>query len=558
MSYPSPSCSSLIVCFLVGVGYRVIVVNSPHRTPAAFFADLPEANRKIDQDRIMDADPNRVTQLLKQRLERYSSEPLRHFIGGEPVPDPAGETFLNTTPIDNSTIGSVAWGTGGTVDLACQSSAAAFKEWRSTSAAYRKELLHRIADGIDRRAMEIAVVESYDTGQPLRFMVNAGKRGAANFRYFADITPTVANGQSIPTPDHLNYTYRQPIGPVGIITPWNTPFMLATWKIAPALASGCTVVHKPAEWSPYSASILAEIASDAGLPKGVLNVVHGTGESVGRPLTEHPLIKAIAFVGDTETGRRILQQGASTLKRVHFELGGKNPVIVFKDADLDRASDAVLFMTFSLNGQRCTSSSRLIVERSIHDRFIDMLLSKIDNLIVGNPMAWTTDIGPLISRTHLEKVRSYFTSARDEGARIVAGGSVVAGKGNFVTPTLIVDTKSEMRVAQEEIFGPVLTALTFDNTVDAVELANGVEYGLAAYVWTNDLERAHRVANALDVGMVWLNSENVRNLQAPFGGMKSSGIGRDGGDYSFDLYMETKNVCVAMGTHEIPKLGRNR
>jgi 5-carboxymethyl-2-hydroxymuconic-semialdehyde dehydrogenase len=331
--------------------------------------------------------------------------------------------------------------------------------------------------------------------------------------------------------------------------------MLSTWKIAPALAAGCTVVHKPAEFAPLSARLLAEICHDAGLPPGVLNLVNGMGEGAGRALTEHPDIKAIAFVGETRTGSMILRQGADTLKRVHFELGGKNPVIVFDDADLDRALDAVIFMIYSLNGERCTSSSRLLVQDSIADKFHTRLTARVNAIKVGHPLDPATEVGPLIHRTHFDKVSSYVEIGRADGATLAAGGTRVGEEGWFIRPTLFTNARSDMRIAQEEVFGPFLTSITFAEEAEALRIANSVAYGLTGYLWTRDLTRALRLSERLEAGMIWVNSENVRHLPTPFGGVKSSGIGRDGGDWSFDFYMETKNISLATGQHRIQRLG---
>ncbi|MBL9050969.1 MAG: 5-carboxymethyl-2-hydroxymuconate semialdehyde dehydrogenase [Tabrizicola sp.] len=491
---------------------------------------------------------------LAGHLARFRETGILNLIGGQSVSG-AGGTFQTHSPVDESLIADVALGTAADIDAAAKAAKAAFPAWAALDGETRKTILHRIADLIEARAEEIALCECWDTGQAWRFMSKAALRGAENFRYFADLAPTARDGLSLPTPTHLNITTRKPIGPVGVITPWNTPFMLSTWKIAPALAAGCTVVHKPAEFSPLTARLLAEICQEAGLPPGVLNLVNGMGEGAGRALTEHPDIKAIAFVGESRTGSMIMKQGADTLKRVHFELGGKNPCIVFDDADLDRALDAAIFMIYSLNGERCTSSSRLLVQESIAAEFHERLIARVNNIKVGHPLDPKTEVGPLIHKTHFDKVTGYVEIGKADGATLAAGGTRVGDRGWFVRPTLFTNAHSEMRIAQEEVFGPFLTSITFKDEAEALAIANDVAYGLTAYVWTNDLTRALRFTDGLEAGMIWVNSENVRHLPTPFGGVKASGIGRDGGQWSFDFYMEQKNTALALGQHKIQRLG---
>ena len=491
----------------------------------------------------------------KDYMARFRDTGVLNHIDGVSVPAVSGQTFETISPTDLSEIAKVARGESTDIDQAVAAAKAAFPGWSRTPGAERRKILIKVAEAIEARAEEIAFTECMDTGQALRFMSKAAIRGAANFRFFADQAPHAEDGEVTRTPTQMNTTGRRPIGPVGVITPWNTPFMLSTWKIAPALASGCTVVHKPAELSPMTAKLLVEIAESAGLPKGVLNVVNGFGEEAGKRLTEHPDVKAIAFVGESRTGSLIMAQGAHTLKRVHFELGGKNPVIIFDDADIDRAVDAATFMIYSLNGERCTSSSRLLVQDTIYEEVCTRVADAARRIKVGHPLDPETVVGPLIHPDHEAKVLSYFDRAEAEGATIAAGGKKIGEQGCYVAPTLFTHAGNDMSISQEEIFGPVLTAISFKDEDEALRIANDVPYGLAAYLWTNDLSRAMRMTDNLDAGMMWVNSENIRHLPTPFGGVKASGIGRDGGDWSFDFYMETVNVCFPRAGHKVPKLG---
>jgi 5-carboxymethyl-2-hydroxymuconic-semialdehyde dehydrogenase len=424
-------------------------------------------------------------------------------------------------------------------------------------AADRAKVLRRIAELVRAHAEEFIEREVLDIGMPIKQMRGLAARAAQNFEYYAGVI-TELHGRSFQVGDEfLNYTIHKPVGVAGMIMPWNAPLMLSTWRIAPALAAGNTIVLKPAEWSPLTATLLASVLEEAELPPGVFNVVHGFGETAGAPLSSHPDVQLICFTGETTTGSTIIAAGAPTLKRSSVELGGKSPVVVFEDADPDLAVDAALAQIFTLNGQRCTAGSRLLVQRPLYEQIVTAVAERARNVRVGDPFDPGTELGPLIRPEHHARVMDYIESARTRGARILAGGERPDGMpdGNFLRATVIADVDESFEVFKEEIFGPVLVAMPFDTEEEAIRLANATEYGLAAYVWTNDIKRAHRVAHAIDTGMCWINSQNVRDLRTPFGGVKNSGIGREGGDYAFEFYCETEIVHVALGTHAIPKIG---
>lgn len=487
-------------------------------------------------------------------------KPAKHFIDGEFVDGLEGRTFETINPANGQVITTVADGTAADIDRAARAARRAFNEgpWgRKLTAADRAKLLRRIGDLINQHGAELAQIETLDTGLPIKQARGQAARAAENFYYFAEMA-TKMTGETYPVgQSFLNYSILRPVGVAGLITPWNTPFMLETWKVAPCLATGNACVLKPAEWSPLSANFLARIIQEADLPPGAFNMVHGFGETAGAPLVAHPEVNLISFTGETTTGMEIMRNGASTLKRYSMELGGKSPAIVFADADLDAALDAVVFGVYSLNGERCTANSRLLLQEPVHDEFVERLAARVAKIRVGDPFDEATEVGPLIHRDHWERVMGYLEAGKAEGATLRAGGFRPAGleAGNYVAPTLFTGVRNNMKIAQEEIFGPVLTVIPFKDEAEAIRLANDVKYGLAAYVWTRDLQRGHNIAHSLDSGLVWLNSHNVRDLRTPFGGMKQSGIGREGGHFSFEFYCEQKTVHVALAQGHVPKFG---
>ena len=501
----------------------------------------------------------RVEEMRNQVIRQHTKD-IKHYINGNFVDAESEKSFENTNPFTNERINRVSEGDKPEIDRAVAAAKEAFQQgpWGKMKVSERLSYIHKIADVIDEHIEEIAPLESYDTGLPISQTKKMVARAAHNFRFYAEMVNSRMVGEAYQVDDEfLNYTIHKPVGVAGLITPWNAPFMLETWKIAPALATGNTVVLKPAEWSPLTANRLAEIIDQAGLPEGVFNVVHGFGETAGAALVAHPDVQLISFTGETATGSEIIKNGADTLKRVSMELGGKSPIIVFEDADFDRALDACTWGIFSFNGERCTANSRLFIHENIQERFIEALKERVQNIVVGDPMDEGTQVGPLIHRTHYENVKRYLEIAKEEGAEIVSGHVPEAyQRGNFVPPTLILNITNDKTAAQEEIFGPVLTVMTFREEEEVIEVANDVKYGLAGYVWTKDIQRAHRVAQAVDSGMFWINSQNVRDLRTPFGGSKASGIGREGGHYAFDFYTETQIIHVALGEHRIPQFGK--
>ncbi|MGY5059634.1 aldehyde dehydrogenase [Streptomyces sp. 900105755] len=464
----------------------------------------------------------------------------RHWIGGRRVA--SAETFTDSSPIDGQLIGEIARGGPAEAEAAVAAARAAFPAWAATPRAERARILHAVADGVEKRIEELAIVETTDNGALLR----SHRRGvmprvAHNFRFFADWLLELGH-EDFETRGHRNHVSWDPAGPCVLITPWNAPLMLATWKVAPALAAGNTVVLKPAEWSPLTASLLADIAAEAGLPAGVLNVVQGYGAEIGDALTSHPDVRRISFTGSVPTARRIAASAAVNLTPLSLELGGKSPLLVFADADLDLAVDLAVEQ-YDNAGQVCLAGTRLLVEEPVAEEFTRRFVAKATALRQGDPRDEATDIGPTIHLRQLEKIDGFVRRAIDAGARAVIGGR--RGDGQFYAPTLLTDVAQDSEVVQEEVFGPVLTLQTFADEEEAVRLANGTRFGLAATLATGDLERAERVAARLVAGTVWVNCFFVRDLQAPFGGSRLSGVGREGGTWSFDFYCDLKNTVTA-------------
>lgn len=482
---------------------------------------------------------------------------IDHLINGKPVG--SRDYFQTVNPATQEVLAEVASGGEAEVNAAVAAAKEAFPKWAGMPAPERAKLIRKLGDLIAKNVPEIAQTETNDCGQVI---AQTGKqlvpRAADNFYYFAEMCTRV-DGHTYPTPTHLNYTLFHPVGVCALISPWNVPFMTATWKVAPCLAFGNTAVLKMSELSPLTAARLGELALEAGIPAGVLNLVHGYGKEAGEPLVAHPDVRAISFTGSTATGNRIVKSAG--LKKFSMELGGKSPFVIFDDADLDRALDAAVFMIFSNNGERCTAGSRILVQQSIYADFVAKFVERGKRISVGDPLDEKTIVGPMISQAHLAKVRSYIELGPKEGATLMCGGLGApelpdrVKRGNYVLPTVFADVDNRMKIAQDEIFGPVACLIPFKDEADAIRLANDIQYGLSSYVWTENIGRAHRVAAAVEAGMCFVNSQNVRDLRQPFGGTKASGTGREGGTWSYEVFCEPKNVAVSLGSHHIPHWG---
>lgn len=477
-------------------------------------------------------------------------EQLQNYIGGRLQPALSAQWLDNYEPATGQVYSHIPDSDASDVELAVTAARAAWPAWSATPLEERMMTLLRIADGIERRMDEFVIAESRDNGKPRKLARAVDiPRAVSNFRFFASGLQHFASESHQMPGAGVNYTLRQPIGVVGCISPWNLPIYLFTWKIVPALATGNCVVAKPSEVTPYTAYLLSQVCIEAGLPAGVLNIVHGLGGKTGQAIIEHPEIKAISFTGGTETGKRIAATAAPMFKKLSLELGGKNPTVVFADCDFEETVKQVVTSSFSNQGEICLCGSRIFIERSIYEKFKSAFVDKVKALRVGDPDEDASNLGAIVSRPHKEKILSYINLAKEEGGTILTGGNEVklSGRcagGYFIEPTVIEGLDHMCRTNQEEIFGPVVTLMPFDSEAEVLTMANSVKYGLASSIWTTDLKRAHRIAEKIEAGIVWINCWLLRDLRTPFGGVKASGVGREGGWEAMRFFTEAKNVCV--------------
>lgn len=478
---------------------------------------------------------------------------IDHFVGGQFTPPDSGSYLNNMEPAAGNAYSQVAAGGPADVEAAVEAATAAFPAWSHRPAEERSRILLRIADLLEQRLEEFARAESVDNGKPVSLARAVDiPRAIRNMRFFA--TAILHQESEAQITDHtaLNYTLRRPLGVCALISPWNLPLYLFTWKVAPALATGNTAIAKPSELTPMTAAMFCDLCQEAGLPAGVLNVLHGRGPEVGAPITTHPQVKAVSFTGGTVTGEAIARVAAPQFKKLSLELGGKNPTLVFADADFDTAVATSVRAAFSNQGEICLCGSRVFVERSIYDEFLAAFVERVRGFRVGDPLEADTDQGALVSAAHRDKVRSYLELAADEGATFACGGleppavNDRCANGYFVQPSVLTGLPFDCRTNQEEIFGPVVSVMPFESEEEVVAQANSTRYGLAASLWTGDVHRAHRLADRLDSGIVWVNCWMLRDLRVPFGGVKASGVGREGGLDALRFFTEAKNVCVGL------------
>lgn len=475
---------------------------------------------------------------------------LQNYINGELLAPISGQYLNNYEPATGKIYSYCPDSDERDVELAVAAAIAARDNWRNTGLEERMMLLMRIADEIEKRLDEFVAAESKDNGKPIKLARAVDiPRAISNFRFYASSIQHFASESHQMPGVAINYTLRQPVGIAGCISPWNLPLYLFTWKIAPALATGNCVVAKPSEITPYTAYLLSQVCIAAGLPSGVLNIVHGLGSKVGQAIVKHPEIKVISFTGGTETGKQIASTAAPMFKKLSLELGGKNPTLVFADCDFEATVKQVVTAAFSNQGEICLCGSRIFVEKSIYEKFRHAFVARVQQLKVGDPNEESSNLGAIVSAPHLQKIFSYIQLAQDEGGKVLCGGNIVKPEGRcmdgyFIQPTVIEGLDYLCRTQQEEIFGPVTTLTPFETEAEALTMANSVHYGLAASVWTNNLKRAHRIAEKLEVGIVWINCWLLRDLRTPFGGVKSSGVGREGGWEALRFFTEPKNICI--------------
>ena len=482
-------------------------------------------------------------------LEFLRQSPKKLLINGKWIAPKSGKTFETINPANEEVLALVAEGDKADVDEAVKAARKAFEEgkWPNMGPHQRAQLMFKIAELVEKHADELAELETLDNGKPLTFSRGFDIPAAAEtFRYYAGWVTKIYGETNPSDPAFFNYTLREPVGVCGQIIPWNFPLLMAAWKLGPALACGNTVILKPAEQTPLTALRLGELIMEAGLPDGVVNIITGFGPGAGSSIAEHPDIDKVAFTGSTEVGKLILQASAGNLKKVSLELGGKAPNIIFPDADLDQAVPTSMMGVYFNSGQVCCAGTRIFVQRDRYDEVVSKLANFSNNVSMGDPFDQKSTLGPLVSREQFDRVKGYLEVGKKEGAKVAAGGEAAAGKGYFVKPTLFADVKNEMRIAREEIFGPVGAAIAFTDENDAVLQGNHTDYGLSAAVWTRDISRAHKVARSLKAGTVWVNCFNQLDPISPFGGYKQSGFGRELGKYAIDLYTQIKSVWMKL------------